>query len=449
MAHKTSPEASGISRRTVLEAGASTLTFLLPAAQAASATTEAQPEGLSKHAWPVRTVDAADSDFTDLDPIADAIGSARVVQLGEPSHGAGTAFSAKARLVKFLHQRLGFDLLIWESGLYDVSLAQAGMRGTDDAITAARRGVFSLWTEAAEARPVFELVKASQATPRPIEMAGFDMQVTANGSTERCGLELKAFATALRHTATQKQAGGLAAAAVDARRRCFTTRFASVADFEALTVATSDLRKLIRSQARHFEAVWGADYTAFLDRIVGNIQADAAQRFEAARSPKTTPERENRRDALNAENIRWLLEERHPRRKAIIWAHNVHVMKAWYSSDFRDVHLRPRTHDMKPTGVFLSEWLGRQSYTMGMTTYEGSEGMAVGGPVTPIPPSQEGTLEAQLHSLGFPYAFLNLRTLRKPATARLPKFETVYVDDPSRVFDGILFIDRMSPATRG
>jgi len=422
---------------------------LLPAAHAASVTTESQPEGLGKHAWPVRTLDAGDPDFTDLDPIADAIGTARVVQLGEPSHGAGTAFSAKARLVQFLHQRLGFDLLIWESGLYDVALAQGGMRGTDDALTAARRGVFSLWTEAVEARPVFDLVKASQTTQRPIEMAGFDMQVTANGSTERCGLELKSFAAALRHPATQKQANAHAVAAVDARRRCFTTRFASVADFEDLTAATSGLRKLIRSQAGHFEAVWGADYTAFLDRTVGNMQADAAQRFEAARSPKTTPERENRRDALNAENIRWLLEKRHPRRKAIIWAHNVHVMKAWYSSDFRDVHLHPRTRDMKPTGVFLSEWLGRETYTIGMTTYEGSEGMAVGGPVTPIPPSREGTLEAQLHSLAFPYAFLNLRTLRKPVTARFPKFETVHVDDPSRVFDGLLFIDRMSPATRG
>jgi erythromycin esterase len=322
------------------------------------------------------------------------------------------------------------------------------MRGTDDPVTAARRGVFSLWTEAVEARPVFEMVKASQATQRPIEMAGFDMQVTANGSTERYGLELKAFASALRHTATRERASALATAVTDARRRCFTTNFASSADFEALTTAATDLQKLIRSQATQFEAVWGAAYTAFIDRTVGNARADAAQRFEAARSPKTTPERENRRDALNAENLRWLLEECYPRRKAVIWAHNVHVMKAWYSADFRDVHIRAHARDMKPTGVFLSEWLGRQAYSLGMTAYEGSEGMAVGGPVSAIAPAQGGTLEAQLHALGFPYAFLNLRAVRQPVAARFPKFETTHVEDPSRVFDGILFIDRMSRATR-
>src|SRR5437879_422169 len=88
----------------------------------------------------VRSVDASDEDFSDLEPVARAIGSAPVVLLGEPGHGAGTSFAAKVRLIKFLHQRLGFDVLVWESGMYDVALSEAGMRGSDDAIAAARRG---------------------------------------------------------------------------------------------------------------------------------------------------------------------------------------------------------------------------------------------------------------------------------------------------------------------
>lgn len=65
----------------------------------------------------VRSIDAADEDFRDLEPLVDAIGSATVVQLGEPSHGAGSAFAAKVRLIKFLHERMGFDVIAWESGL--------------------------------------------------------------------------------------------------------------------------------------------------------------------------------------------------------------------------------------------------------------------------------------------------------------------------------------------
>src|SRR3989337_1173277 len=70
---------------------------------------------IAERAVTVRTIDAADEDFRDLEPLIDAIGSAHVVQLGEPSHGSGGSFAAKVRLVKFLHQRMGFDVLAWES----------------------------------------------------------------------------------------------------------------------------------------------------------------------------------------------------------------------------------------------------------------------------------------------------------------------------------------------
>jgi erythromycin esterase len=88
----------------------------------------------------IRSIDAKDEDFSDLEPLMRAIGSARVVQLGEPSHGAGSAFAAKARLIKFLHQRMGFDIVAWESGFYEVRLAQAALRGGEDPVLAAQRG---------------------------------------------------------------------------------------------------------------------------------------------------------------------------------------------------------------------------------------------------------------------------------------------------------------------
>jgi erythromycin esterase-like protein len=248
----------------------------------------------------------------------------------------------------------------------------------------------------------------------------------------------------------------LADQAIAARQRLFASKFAAQADLDALTTAAKELAAIIVSKRVEFERVRGAMGTSFMAHAIENMRADAAQRFEFAHAPKTTPERESRRDALNAANLRWLLEERYGGRKALVWAHDVHVMNACYDSDFRTVHLKQQPGDMKPTGVFLAEWLGRQVYTLGMTTFEGQDGFAMGGPATDIPPAPEGSLEARLHALGHSYSFVDFRALdgepRHPMRAsqsiRLPKYDSNMIADVNRIYDGIFYIDRMARATR-
>ena len=65
----------------------------------------------------IRSIDPHDQDFADLRPLAHSIGDARVVLLSASREAP--AVNAKDRLVRFLHQEMGFDILVVDAGLFD------------------------------------------------------------------------------------------------------------------------------------------------------------------------------------------------------------------------------------------------------------------------------------------------------------------------------------------
>lgn len=61
--------------------------------------------------------------FEHLNGLKKALKDVEIIALGENTHGLGGVFKAKAELVQFLHQELGFDMVLFESGYGDGALA--------------------------------------------------------------------------------------------------------------------------------------------------------------------------------------------------------------------------------------------------------------------------------------------------------------------------------------
>ena len=131
-----------------------------------------------------RTVDPTDDDFSDLAGLKEMIADARIVQLGEQSHGDGTCFETKIRLIKFLHQEMGFDVLAFESGLYDCRRAWQAFEDGESSQAAAAQGVFAIWTQSKQTEELWKYLGSQANSESPLELCGFDCQFTASASRE-------------------------------------------------------------------------------------------------------------------------------------------------------------------------------------------------------------------------------------------------------------------------
>jgi erythromycin esterase len=485
---------NGISRRSALKAGGA----CLGAALAPTAVWGQTGDGDALQRWieqeAVKTIAGPEKSWSarDVERLLAAVGDARIVMLGEPSHGAGTAFAAKVRLVRLLHERRGFDVLAWESGLIDLERTETGLRGDLDPGEAARRGIFGIWSASAECRPLFAYAKASHRGARPLTMAGFDMQLTAPGTFGHfCG-ELRAFVRTV-DPMRRDRAGALAErvlshfgrlsrftraraakaaelgragitgaaqrAAMQAWDKADGDAFRPVAaDRAGLDDAAGALERLLRDGSERQVSI-PAGRAGFMTRAVASLAGYGANLLErygkqsAEEAARYTLIGENRRDRIMADNLRWLIDTAYAGRKIVVWAHNAHVMNAWYGPAFDSVSLAPLADGMKPVGVWLNEWYRDDIYTIGFTAWQGSDGL-VGAPPAPLPPAPPGSLEERLHRLAAPEVFLPLRrntSLRSLPVAsvsmRIPKYEVETVANPAQPFDALYFIDTMQPAT--
>ena len=111
---------------------------------------------VSENTKSVSNIDTSSNEYSDLEPIGAAIGNARVVMLGEQDHGDAPAFLAKTRLIKYLHEKKGFNVLAFESDFYGLTKGWDELSKQPDSIRwFLERNIFSLWTrsDGTELRP--------------------------------------------------------------------------------------------------------------------------------------------------------------------------------------------------------------------------------------------------------------------------------------------------------
>ncbi len=138
--------------------------------------TKEQKEWLRTTAIPFDTAEPGRG-FADLQPLKKVIGSARIVALGEATHGTSEFFKMKHRLTEFLASEMGFHLFAIEANMPEAyRVNEYVLTGKGDPKELLRGMYFWTWDTQEVLDMIVWMRRFNQSGKGRIEFLGFDMQ---------------------------------------------------------------------------------------------------------------------------------------------------------------------------------------------------------------------------------------------------------------------------------
>ena len=350
--------------------------------------------------------------FDDMRPVREIVGKARIVALGEATHGTREFFQLKHRLLEFLVTEMGFTVFALEANWPEsLALNDYVLTGKGDPVELLAGLHF--WT--CNSQEVLDMVRwmrrynADAAHTNKVKFFGFDMQFT-----EVAASNVAAFLRRVDPDAAGRT--GLKPAEVVANLDRNHERYAAI---------TSDGEWRVARQ------------NAVVVRQAAEMAGSAA------------------RDRFMADNVKWILDQEPAGTKIVLWAHNGHV------------HTGPNAGEPVPMGSHLRRMYGDELVTLGFAFNRGSfRASVVGGRRLDdftMRPAAPDSLDGVLASTGLPLFLVDLRKAPRsgPVAAWLAQDQrsrqvgSIYSDDWERTyrrlhvtqsFDLLLFVERTSAA---
>ncbi len=142
----------------------------------APATDQPFVDWTKKHAIPLKTVEAKHG-FEDMQPLKTVVGNARIVALGEATHGTREFFQLKHRMVEFLASQKGFTIFSIEANMPEAyRLNDFVLNGNGDPKELLKGMYFWTWNTEEVLQMILWMREFNQSGKGHIEFTGFDMQ---------------------------------------------------------------------------------------------------------------------------------------------------------------------------------------------------------------------------------------------------------------------------------
>lgn len=241
-----------------------------------------------------------------------SISGKRCIVLGEQTHFDGPTLALKKEIIKYLHEKAGYNVVLYEAGMYDM-WQMVNQERIKPAL-----GLFPFWWENKESEELWDYYEKCSKKHNPILLGGFDIQFTGNMCDS---------------TRINKLIDYLN------RKKIKPSEYAFLLDlkdeFSYYFLHSFISKQLDKDQANQLFSYF--DKLADLIQIHNNgsmldtvyykyirglrFYLESCYRYEAGE-----PQRMQLRDSLMCDNIIWLADNVYEKEKIIVWCSNLHAM---------------------------------------------------------------------------------------------------------------------------
>lgn len=288
--------------------------------------------------------------FESLSGWRETLKGAEIIALGENTHGLGETFTSKTEIVKFLHQELGFDLVLFESGFGDAALAWEKL---DSLSTQEFTNAFSsnFYYKSEEIERLLSYVKSQNGK---LKIQGIDCQPQQDYLIKRMTEIAQPFDSSLAMSVVTEM-----------------KRFNKLYQFE------NNKDTLAFNKQRDRFIFFLNNYNTFLNKNTTELLTSGATKNEISALKKSNecfintyseieigdmmswPASYNLRDKSMFEIIKWY-KVNNPKSKLIIWAQNSHI----------ENNAKPN-NNVNWMGHYLKNTYGDKYYSIGTVVYSG------------------------------------------------------------------------------
>ncbi len=368
-------------------------------------------------------VAAYNKNFEGFDQIKKEIGDAEIVMLGEQSHGEATTFETKIKLIKYLHEEMGFEVVAFETSFYAGHKAWSMIQEGHDVRDALGKSIFPLWSAIEEFKPFVTYMEQRLQEKQQLMIAGFDNQLLQKLDADHLVKELTAYINTFQDVAVyQNQLADLETFFSYARHNKIK-KFKKKKALASITFL-EELETVISTHHSDESAFW-LQTIKNLSLLIADLKLGTEHR-----------------DRQMANNLVWL-KEKYPNKKIICWGATSHFL--YNSSQIRMkskalqiLANHYKKHDMM--GNYIKEKYGDKVYTIGFTAYEGQYGET---PPRTIDAPLKNSVEYLIGTAAHNNYFLPLKGLSLDGYLSRP-LGNFYMTTPiNKVMDGVIFNRKM------